>query len=75
MPVLGLASLDVHELVEFEHAPLAATPAFATLVEDGCAWVVYTLLSLSVAALVSLSAPFPPARHAFFERNTLVIIL
>jgi hypothetical protein len=75
MSLLGLASLDVHELVEFEHAPLAAAPAFAALVEDGRPWVMYTRLPLPIAALVSLSTSFPPTRHAFLERNTRVIVL
>jgi hypothetical protein len=73
--VLGLATFDVHELVKFQYAPLAATPAFTALVEDGRTRVMYTLLSLPVASLVGLSTSSPPASHALLQRNTWVIIL
>lgn len=41
------AAFYAHEFVEFEHASLAACPAFGALVEYGLAWVVDAFLALS----------------------------
>jgi len=74
MPVLGLAALDVHELVKFQDTSLAAAPPFTALVEDGCARVVDALLLLSIPALVCSSTCLPPAGHTLLERDTRVVV-
>lgn len=47
MSVLGLATLNLHEFVEFQHPPLAATVAFAALVEDGDTGMVHAILCVA----------------------------
>lgn len=44
VPVLGRAPLDLHELVELQHPPLAAAIPLAAFVEDGEARVVHAAL-------------------------------
>lgn len=56
---LGRAAGDAHELVKLEHAALAARPALASLVEEGLARVVGTLLVAPVlAGFVHAAAAF-----------------
>jgi hypothetical protein len=74
MPVLGLAALNVHKLVELQHSPLTAAPALAPFMEDRCAWVMYTALTFPVAAFVSGTTSFPSAGHALFERYAWIVV-
>ena len=68
MTVLRFASFNIHELIEFQHSPLAATPAFATFVEDGRTGMMHTALSGSVSAFVCRATSFSSAGHALLER-------
>jgi hypothetical protein len=75
VPVFGLASLNVHELVKLEDAPLATAPALAALVEDGCTRMMHTLLSLPIASFMSFTTALPPASHAILQCYTWVVVL
>jgi hypothetical protein len=75
MSVLCLATLEVHELVEFQHPPLAAAVTLAAFVEDRDTGMMHTLLPFSVPTLESLAAALPPACHSVFESYTGIIIL
>lgn len=67
MPVLGLAALDVHELVKLQDAPLAATPPLAPLVEYRRARMVHAALSGPVSAFELDPARPSPASHALLD--------
>lgn len=75
MPTLCFAPLDVHELVELQHPALAATPALAPLVKDGCARMMHATLSFAVTSCVSLTTPSSSAGHALFECYARVVVL
>jgi hypothetical protein len=75
MPSLGLAPLNVHELVEFKHPPLAAAPTFASLVEYRRSRMMHAALALSVAALECLSTAPPFACHALLDLQTRIVVL
>lgn len=45
---LGLTTLNLHELVELQNAPLATCVPFAALVEDGCTGMMHADFSLPV---------------------------
>ena len=77
MPRRGLAPLDLHELVEFQHARLAAAIALAALVKDGGARVVDALLVVGprLAPFVGGAAGLPPAGLAVGDLEGRVIVL
>lgn len=64
MPVLGLAALDLHELVKLQDASLTTAVAFASLVEDGEAGMMDAGLSVaSFCALLIRSTTCTPPAH------------
>lgn len=74
--VLGLAALNLHELIEFQHSSLATGPTLATLVEESCPRVVDALLSFPALAWVILCVAAPPlALLARLYRQLRVIVL
>lgn len=79
MSVLGHAALDLHELVELEHAPLAAAVALAALVEDGRARVVHAALfdalAASLGGFVRGIAGLALAGRAVRDRQARVVLL
>jgi len=72
---LCLTAFDVHELIEFQHAPFATTPPLASLMEDGRTRVMDAALAVAVAVLISRTACSPPAGHAGLERNAGIVVL
>lgn len=76
MPSLRLAALDLHELVEVEHPPLAARPALRTLMEYGGTRMVHAALVISRGiGIVRCFAAAPPASLAggYGDRRFIVL--
>jgi hypothetical protein len=59
MPVFSLASLYLHELIEFQNLPLAACIALATFMKNRDPRMENTFLVLSAAAIVLMSTCSP----------------
>jgi hypothetical protein len=75
MPRLGFAPLDLHELVELQHPPLAARPPLWPLVEDGRAGVMHAGLVVSaLRTAVRMRAALAPARLALGDREAGVVV-